>query len=74
MGLDKWEGGVRLPLGAETGDISRVERFRWIVLEAAAGEVIYRPLLCKKPEIYGGLMELWASEPCTRLAGCRRQP
>jgi hypothetical protein len=48
---------ARLPLSAETGDISRVERFRWIVLEAAAGEAMYRPVLWKKPGIYGGLMD-----------------
>ena len=54
---------ARLPLSAETGDISRVERFRWIVLEAAAGEAMYRPVLRKKPGIYGGLMDFSDSTP-----------
>jgi hypothetical protein len=50
-------GVVRLPLGAETGDISRVERFRWFILEAAAGMAIYGPLLGKKPATDGDIME-----------------
>jgi hypothetical protein len=57
------ERGARLPLSAETGDISRVERFRWIVLEAAAGKAIYRPVLRKKPGIYGGLMDFSSRVP-----------
>ncbi len=56
-------GVVRLPLGAETGDISRVERFRWFILEAAAGVAIYGPLLGKKPATDGDIME-----------GCNRIP
>ena len=52
---------ARLPLSAETGDISRVERFRWIVLEAAAGELMYRRFLRENRGSNGGLMEALAS-------------
>ena len=48
---------ARLPLSAETGDISRVERFRWIVLEAAAGRAIYWRFLRENRGTNGGLME-----------------
>ena len=52
---------ARLPLSAETGDISRVERFRWIVLEAAAGELMYRGFLGENRGTNGGLMEFLVS-------------
>jgi hypothetical protein len=48
---------ARLPLSAETGDISRVERFRWIVLEAAARRAIYWRFLRENRGTNGGLME-----------------
>ena len=63
---------ARLPLSAETGDISRVERFRWIVLEAAAGELMYRRFLRENRGTNGGLMEFRPSLRSILVHG--RQP
>ena len=55
---------ARLPLSAETGDISRVERFRWIVLEAAAGEAIYSTSAEEKAgELMEDLMDFYLQLP-----------